>query len=383
MRIAAAVLWGVLSSLLLASLPVFGNPVYSVIDVGTLGGSSATGYAISSSGAVAGYAQTPAGYQNAFSYNGQFTPLTAAGALSSQANGINSSGVIAGTVYTTNGAVAGIWNGTSFSAIASPDSYAMGINDQGWVAGASQGDAYLDRNGVFTNLGTLPGGTWSSAYAVNGTGQVAGYGGASDGYFHAFVWSENSGMVDLGTLGGSSSYGLGINAAGDVAGSSTDSSGFLKAFLWTHAGLQNLGTLSGANSSMGYGINASNNIVGYSGGHAFLWNNGIMTDLNSLIPLNSGWELDAAYAINDLGQIAGEGTYNGQAHAFLLNQASPVVIQAAQQLPEPATASIFFLLTAGWLSGACYHRVHESRNVRRAAQVAHPRRTEPDRGRLG
>jgi probable HAF family extracellular repeat protein len=43
-----------------------------------------------------------------------------------------------------------------------------------------------------------------------------------------------------------------------------------------------------------------------------------MLDLNNLIPANSGWFLQAANAINDKGQIVGEGTLNGQIEAFLL-----------------------------------------------------------------
>src|SRR5258708_17954298 len=136
MRIAAVVLF--------VSVPLLGNPFFSITDVGTLGGASATGYAISNSGIVAGFAENSSGNQSAFSYNGQLTPLPATGALSSQATGVNSSGVVAGTVFTAAGAVGGIWNGTSFSGIASPGSYAMDINDQGGVVGAAQGETFID-----------------------------------------------------------------------------------------------------------------------------------------------------------------------------------------------------------------------------------------------
>ena len=51
-----------------------------------------------------------------------------------------------------------------------------------------------------------------------------------------------------------------------------------------------------------------------------------MIDLNTLLPTGSGWELAGAYGINDLGQIVGSGSINGQGHAFLM---TPV--------PEPAT----------------------------------------------
>jgi hypothetical protein len=51
-----------------------------------------------------------------------------------------------------------------------------------------------------------------------------------------------------------------------------------------------------------------------------------MLDLNGLIDPNSGWQLYAAYGINDSGQIVGTGTFAGFSRAYLL---TPV--------PEPAT----------------------------------------------
>ena len=35
-----------------------------------------------------------------------------------------------------------------------------------------------------------------------------------------------------------------------------------------------------------------------------LWRNGIMTNLNNLLPAGTGWELGAAYGINNKGQKA-------------------------------------------------------------------------------
>jgi hypothetical protein len=44
-----------------------------------------------------------------------------------------------------------------------------------------------------------------------------------------------------------------------------------------------------------------------------------MHDLNDYLPEGSPWVLTSATAINDNGQIAGNGTISGEAHAFLMN----------------------------------------------------------------
>ena len=66
-------------------------------------------------------------------------------------------------------------------------------------------------------------------------------------------------------------------------------------------------------------------VVGYfapGGGlpiFAFLYTNGQMLDLNTLLPPQSGWTtLQTAYGISDSGQIAGFGSRNGVYRAFLM-----------------------------------------------------------------
>ena len=98
----------------------------------------------------------------------------------------------------------------------------------------------------------------------------------------------------------------GINNSGQIVGVSGG-----EPFLYSDGVMQDLGTLPGASYSEANAINNSGTVVGYSdfqdGSHAFVYSGGVMQDLNSLIDPNSGWTLNTATAINDSGQIVGDG----------------------------------------------------------------------------
>jgi uncharacterized membrane protein len=53
---------------------------------------------------------------------------------------------------------------------------------------------------------------------------------------------------------------------------------------------------------------------------AVIWKDDALTptDLNALIPRDSGWMLETATAINDAGQIVGYGTYQGESKKIFL-----------------------------------------------------------------
>lgn len=109
----------------------------------------------------------------------------------------------------------------------------------------------------------------------------------------------------------------------------------------------NLGTLGGFLSSA-YDVNRAGDVVGYSydnlgRSRAFLWLGGHMYDLNDLMAPGSGWILEAAYGINDAGQIVGAGDWNGLKTAFQLDasQMQPAppssAIHPSSAVPEPAS----------------------------------------------
>jgi len=134
-------------------------------------------------------------------------------------------------------------------------------------------------------------------------------------------------IIDLGTLSGTASCrASAINDFGKVVGwCSLSSSGVdpLRGFMWEDGVMTSLGGVPGYPNAWPVAINNLRQIVGFVSNvqshHAFLWMSGIMSDLNDLLPENSGWELVYATDINDAGQIVGWGYHNAIPRAYLFD----------------------------------------------------------------
>ena len=323
--------------LFLVTALVSADPVYNVVSLGDLGGSSSQALAINNSGTVAGWANTAAGAQQAFtSSGGAWQNLSTPGAEDTYAFGINSSGAVAGASYINGTSHGSVWTAAGVTDLGA-NTYATGINDAGQVVG-SNGQAFLYADGNFQDLGLLTGGDWSAAYGINNASTVVGYGTLASGLCRGFIWTPTSGMTALGTLGGMNSYAMAVNNQGAVVGNASLADGYQNAFLDVGGLMTGLGTLAGG-SSYAYSINDSGEVVGYSWSpddpnpRAFLYIGGRMLDLNSLIPTNSGWVLEEAYGINANGDIVGSGLYNGQLSAFVLHDPPAAT-------PEPASLPV-------------------------------------------
>ncbi|WP_127508561.1 hypothetical protein [Actinoplanes solisilvae] len=150
------------------------------------------------------------------------------------------------------------------------------------------------------------------ARAINSRGQVVGEGQlAGEAHFHPFLWTGGT-ITDLGVLErGEREYGRAtdINDHAQVVGFSVvrqdpEQSG-QHAFLWQNGVLTDLDR--SAYDSMANAINNHGQVAGVryipGGRHAVSWQNGVMTDLGPGI----------ATGINDQGQIIGSATGTGAA----------------------------------------------------------------------
>ena len=106
---------------------------------------------------------------------------------------------------------------------------AFWINDAGDVVGVAtnQNDsaflAFLWKNGVMIDLGTVAGDTCSQAESINSEGQVVGASGICFQTARAFLWEKGGPMVDLNSLIPRNSSlqlvtALDINDRGEIAG---------------------------------------------------------------------------------------------------------------------------------------------------------------------
>jgi probable HAF family extracellular repeat protein len=266
--------------------------------------------------------------------------------------------------------LAAIWKNGELTALATlsggNNSQALWVNNQGYIIGLSE-NGILDSTcitatpfqatqfeaviwapgGEVRELSPLQGDTVSFGFGINDHGQAVGSSGLCSNTArppfttgplaaHAVLWERDGSPHDLGSLVSGATINIpgGINNRGEVAGGAQSSDGTPHAFLWTEkTGMRDLGTLPGDFLSAApccHTINDRGQVVGFSipgplgFGRAFLWENGVMTDLNALVPANSPWYLLQAASINDAGEIAGIALNLNtfEVHAVL---ASPIV----------------------------------------------------------
>ncbi len=349
---------------------------YSVTDLGTLdGGTFSQPFFINRNGMVSGSASLPDGTQNAVLWlNGQMKDIGAPGlgGPNSFAFGNNESFQTAGEAETSTQDANGedfcgfgthlaclpfLWqDGKMFQlpTLGGNNGAAMAISNRGEVAGFAENStpdpgcpapqvlhfkpAVWER-GVIHELPTFGGDSDGVAQEINDNGQVVGGSGTCAAFnanflynlvpVHALLWEKGI-VTDLGNLGGETGQAGGniaydVNSQGQVVGNS-DLPGdtTFHAFLWTRSnGMRDLGTISGDVASVSISINDAASVVGASldanfNPRAFLWKEGAMIDLNTLVANDTPLYLLTACSINSRGEITGLGlTSNGEIHTYL------------------------------------------------------------------
>ena len=195
-------------------------------------------------------------------------------------------------------------------------SLARGINSAGEIVG-SWGDvvkgpfplAFIWREGEMIDINPDFGTDSSRALDINADGLVTGWMGTSNiNDSHAFIWDDGNVSELPFVPGGFTSEGHAINSHGDVAGWGRvqDIPVVVHGFIWTNGEMTDIGTLPGFESTTTRAMNDARVVVGAAedpGQRAFVWQNGVLTALNDLIPPRLGLNITLATGINNAGQI--------------------------------------------------------------------------------
>lgn len=353
---------------------------YFATDLGTLGGARSEVLGLNDRGQAVGWSLDADGRTQAFLWqNGAMAGLGFfPGGTSSVALAVNNNGDATGyAAVTATNAHAFLYISNSLvdiGTLGGPNSWGRAINDRGQIAGSSQlvtnrpnltdPETFLWQTNRFIHVPSYIDYSSCDGFGLNEDGRICGvtFLWATDSRYWGFVWQDTNAnetadtgeMAVLGSKGviytvGSFSEARAINDLGQVVGSTaiTNVSRPRHAFLvtpvngqWkspagdpnpTNLYMRDLGTLAGGtNSSYANAINNRGWVVGTSTtgsgtNQAFLWRNGVLLDLNSLIPPASGWVLTNATAINEVNEIAGNGLFNGQPRAFILRQDGRII----------------------------------------------------------
>jgi len=322
---------------------------YTITRIGSFGGTDTRATDINDHGEVVGCSSLPGDLTGkAFVYDGMtMRPLDGlAQHASTFAYAINNNGEVVGHGIdgTTHDMTALLWSGgriTDLGAdLGASRSTARDINDHRMVVGqAAVGTLFSngfiwDHPGGGQIVGTLEGRQGGANLAVNNNGWAVGhsffYGTPdqahlvtpADGGYRSELISAPSPAIGFADD---------INDHDVIVGRANRGTGFHTAVIFTPGDDElfvDLGTLPGARSSAAFGINDAGIIVGSSGdhpdwlsGHAFVFADGRMHDLNDLFIDRLGeWNvLIEATAINENGDIVGYGlTSDGNISAFVL-----------------------------------------------------------------
>ena len=297
------------------------GPRYTIQIVNGIDGFVPTITGMNDAGQMSGYVTLADGTTRALRYSGGvWSHVPGLDGVSSLAKAINVYGDLVG--YESGGAIAFRYSdAVGLTVIPSmpgaSSALPAAINADGDVVGSSsfgsETRGWIARHGADAELLPTLGGTFSEACGINDNGQVTGSSTTADNNQHAFRVESDGSIADLGALNGptGSSAACAIDAEGRVAGASTSASGF-------HAFLFDAGVLSDLDSfgSFYSAVNATAGgvSVGFYYDAAFQQHAMAHTsadgarDLNNLTTVPAGWILNQAVAVNGKGEIVVAGS---------------------------------------------------------------------------
>ena len=173
---------------------------------------------------------------------------------------------------------------------------------------------------TITDLGFLPGGTYSSAYDINNIGEVVGVSSDATGLNRRVIWRDGVIVDTLPQPGSATAKALQLNENRQFVGFATATVGGIGyGVYWDHGTAIKLQPLPGttASGAAANGINGFGDVAGGGTGgggtvpayqHAGIWRNGVLLRDIGVIP---GGNYSMANDINDVGQVTGTSTAGG------------------------------------------------------------------------
>ncbi|BEL05960.1 hypothetical protein Q0Z83_041510 [Actinoplanes sichuanensis] len=287
---------------------------YRTVRLGTLGGAAGVPLALNDHGAVVGWSNTAGGALHPFLWqHGRMTDLGTLDRVEGgwgMATDINRNGVAVGQSDRGGVRHAVRWQGgkiTDLGTLGGVSASAAAVNDHGVIVGGrTMPDgvlrAFLWRDGRLTDL-DVPGGGDVVVTDINNSDQVVGFAMPTDRPAFAFLWQRGTVTVlPTSRYGGQARA---INDRGVVVGKVFGAEGGL-AVRWWRGGSTMLGTLPDGDASGARDINDRGVILGAGNvgphsleDHAFLWDRGVLRDLDpARVP-------ESATALNNRGEIIG------------------------------------------------------------------------------
>ena len=353
----------------------FSQVRYNVIDLGTLGGAQSKAYGINSRGQIVGEAETSPGQRSAFVWkNGQMTALAApTEGKTVVARDISDTGIIVGDILDWGSFQihAAKWSDpttcTDLNVLPGGNSSsAYGVNDAGVVVGWSSTSASAGRafkyDSAMTDIG-ITASFMSSADAINNAGDIAVNFWNTDlssrphpghphpkAFMSAFVPAAGSWSVP-GSVGGKSVIGVwGLNHNGHMVGSvgtTINSYTFAREAPTSGTAIQQTVSATGMATALNDRDVSVGSFYDSPSGTYNAWVcggliPGAAENLNGLIAPESGWQLEFAQDVNNLGQIVGYGLYMGvgSPRAFLLDPISGGTSQWNPRLPDTVDGQV-------------------------------------------